>query len=190
MAKKIILLKNNFSYSGSFLEKNLRQTFLKRLDDIKSKTNRNKDDQSYISKKRVEFTKLYDISKEKHFKDLEIPEYIAASPSKKAKNDKSDDESENEIPDLEEDEEEFDEKDVDLDDPDWEHLEEEGEEKTDEEFENSKPKKRRCNIRFSRTTAAAIRFGISTRAICILIWAFLMGKNKEFENECMFYKFI
>ena len=176
-------MKNNFSYSGSFLEKNLRQTFLKRLDDIKSKTNRNKDDQSYISKKREEFTKLYDISKEKHFKDLETPEYIAASPSKKAKND---DESENEIPDLDEDEEEeFDEKDVDLDDPDWEHLEEEGEEKTDEEFENSKPKKRRCNIRFSRTTAAAIRFGISTRAICILIWAFLMGKHKTLKmNVC------
>ena len=123
---------------------------------------------------------------------MEVPEYIAASPSKKAKNDdKSDDESENEIPDLDEDEEEeFDEKDVDLDDPDWEYPEEEeGDEKT-EEFENSKPKKRRCNFRFSRTTAAAIRFGISTRAICILIWAFLMGKNKEFENECMFYKFI
>ena len=151
----------------------MTQSFLHRLDDIKSKTNRNKEDQAYISKKRNEFSKLYDISKEKRIKELEIPEYIVASPSKKTKND---DESDNEIPDLDENdvkEEVVKETDVDKDDPDWEFLEEE--ENDDEEFEN--PKKRRSHFHFPRLTAAALRFGISTFALTVMIWAYNMGKK-------------
>ena len=115
---------------------------------------------------------MYDITEEKKNFGLELPEYVAASPRKKSKND------EYEIPDLdtnEEEEEVFDEKDVDLDDPDWDYVEEE-EENDDEEFEKTKSKQR-CYSHYPRTTAAAIRFGISTFALTVLIWAYNMGKK-------------
>ena len=159
-----------------FIEKNLNRYFLPSLNDVKSKTNQNCENQTYITKKQTEFQKIYDISKEKKNFDLEIPEYITVSPTKRRRND--DDNDEHEIPDLDEDEvknEEYDEKDVDLDDPDWENLEEEEDNKDDEEFE--KPKKRRSHFHFPRATAAAIRLGISTYALCILIWAYNMGKK-------------
>ena len=107
---------------------------------------------------------LYDISLEKRINDLELPEYILGSPTKKARND-------DDIPDIDEVHEENKET-IDLDDPDYEYSEEEEDE---EEFE--KPKSKRCTMNFRRTTAAAIRFGISIRAITIIIWALLMGKH-------------
>ena len=152
----------------------MKQSFIKRLNEIRSKTNEKKEDQTYITKKQTEFEKLYDISAEKRFQDLEHPEYIAASPTKKPKND------EYEIPDLDkidEKDEEHKEGDVDEDDPDWEYFEEEGEGDEEDKIEDEKPKKRKCYFHYSRTTAAGVRFGFSTRAICILIWAMLMGKK-------------
>ena len=143
----------------------MTRSFLPRLDKIKSKTNQCSEDQRYITEKQNEFSKIYDISEAKvnQYQNYEPPEYITVSPTKKRRNDDDD-----EIPDLDENDEE-DNANVDEDDPDYEYVEEEEDE---EEFE--KPK-RRCTVNFSRTTAAAIRFGISPRALCILIWAILMG---------------
>ena len=148
----------------------MKRSFLPRLDDIKANTNRLSEDVGYITKKQNEFRKLFDISKEKQLQDLELPEYIAASPTKKAKHD------EYEIPDLDSDENELKKKveketDVDEDDPDYENVEEED----DEEIE--KPKKKRCTSHYPRTAAASIRLGISTFALCVLIWAYNMGKK-------------
>ena len=65
------------------------------------------------------------------------------------------------------------ETDVDFEDPDYENLEEEDD--NDDEFE--KPKKKRNYLHYPRTTAAALRFGISTFALTVLIWAYNMGKE-------------
>ena len=56
------------------------------VDDIKAKTNQKCEDITYITRKQKEFEKVYDISEEKRFVDLENPEfeYIAASPTKKS----------------------------------------------------------------------------------------------------------
>ena len=166
------------------------RSFLPRLDKIKSKTNQCSEDQRYITEKQNEFSKIYDISEAKvnQYQNYEPPEYITVSPTKKRRNDDDDDE----IPDLDEndeeetnvdendpdyeyDEDEEEEANVDEDDPDYEYVEEE---EDDEEFEKPKSK-RRCTMSFPRVTAAAIRFGISSRALCILIWALLMGKKSK-----------
>ena len=147
----------------------MKVTFIKRLDDMKSKTNQNKENQTYIKRKQNEFQNIYDISKEKKNQDLEAPEYTDVSPTKKLKKD-----DEYEISDLDDEEEvEVKKTDIDEDDPDYEHSENE-EESDNEEFENPKPKKRSCNVSFPRATAAAIHYGISCRALCILIWAILI----------------
>ena len=155
------------------VEKNLTRSFLPRLEDVKKNSNKYSENETYITKKRIEFQVLYDISLEKRINDLELPEYILGSPTKKAKND----DDELEIPDIDEVPEEHKETDVDLDDPDWDFSEGEDEE-DEQEFEIPKSK-RRCTMNYPRATAAGIRFGISPRALCILIWAILMGKKLE-----------
>ena len=151
------------------IQLNLKRSFLPRLREIQINCNLKNEDQTYIERKQNEFGNVYDISDEKRKNSLEDPEYFDVSPTKKPKND-----DEYQIPsDLDENEEKNDD-DVDEDDPDYEYVEEE--EDNDDELEKSKPK-RRCTMNYSRATAAAIRFGISTRALCILIWAILTGKK-------------
>ena len=75
----------------------MTRSFLPRLDDIKANTNRYKENQTYILKKQSEFSMMYDISKEKRHFGLELPEFIAVSPTKKRRNDDDDD---YEIPDI------------------------------------------------------------------------------------------
>ena len=158
----------------------MTKSFLPRLKDIQANTNRKSKDQTYISKKQTEFSRLYDISEEKKNQDLELPEYIAVSPSKKRRND-DDDDKDFDIPDLDlddEEEKEYKETDVDLDDPDWEwEKEEEDKDDDDDEFEKKTKTKKRNYLHYPRTTAAAIRFGISTFALTVLVWAYNMGKK-------------
>ena len=161
--------------SVSAIEKNLTRSFLPRLREIQMLSNSKNGDQTFIQKKQNEFGNVYDISDEKRKNSLEDPEYFDESPTKKPKND----DDQFEIPDLDKNnaaEEVFKEGDVDEDDPDWEFHDDDEEEDNDDESEKSKPK-RRCTMNYSRATAAAIRFGISTRALCILIWAILTGKK-------------
>ena len=66
----------------------MKLRFLPRLDDIKSNTNRKNEDQTYITRKQNEFGNIYDVSEEKRRNPLEVPEYIAASPTKRSKNNK------------------------------------------------------------------------------------------------------